>query len=130
MFKRLLQSEAYRLAHEFNATDFGLALPIVITITASEKFAAQFFATWENDSVELDNEEWREYHHIKIAFSEHWKDFNVLRCSVYHELVHCFQHEQGLECNHDASFWAWEKLAIIKGLTIRFPDDNFMVFIE
>ena len=59
------------------------------------------FAEWSNVFIEE-----MEFHRIRINFKMH-DNAEMLRETIAHELIHAWQHENGLECDHGESFSKW-----------------------
>lgn len=117
--KRLL-SEAYRYVYTYY-THFDLKLPIIVSISKCKRFNDDCFAllTIDNQSTKIEN------HHITLSFDRHYKDYEELRNTIFHELVHCWQYENDFDVEHDEKFWDWESIANDYGVTIRYEDDEF-----
>ena len=122
--KAIMLSRAYMYAHAWNGLYFKLTQAVVIRIKNEKRFSADCFGLWEN----ITDDEGREYHRITLDFSRHFENDQELRNSVFHELVHAYQHEVKEEVDHNASFWEWEEMAQNERATIRFFGDNFEDF--
>lgn len=130
MNKALLQSIAYAYAHKFNDNQFGLKLPFVVKITQAKKFNDSCYAEWSMENFVGINEPDTEYHVIIISFDRHYNDLQELQNSIFHEFCHAWQFEHDYDTEHNESFWRWQGIAEDIGLTIRYPDDNYMEFIK
>lgn len=118
----LLQSQAYKLAIEFNTQVFHLTKPYILKVTISKRFTLGQWAEWSgwiNDDGELD------YHLVKLSYDRLQSNAQELRNTIFHELAHAKIHELGGEPAHDAQFWQYEKIAKKFNCTIRFEDDNY-----
>lgn len=128
MDKKILQSVAYGFMYNFNNEVFKLQLPFVIEVTKSQKFNDNTFATFQ--PFVMDDDSGKAFHFFKFAFARHNADYQELKNSIFHEMVHAKMQELNPASNlaHDAEFWAWEKIAVSYGLTIRYPVDNYGEF--
>lgn len=103
---KILESEAYKMAHELNKAHFSLALPIVCKITKSKKFCSKFAAMWTLKECANFQGETIEYHEIKISWCAAMDKPHFLE-TIAHELVHCQQWERGIsKTPHNRAFFS------------------------
>lgn len=65
-----------------------------------DRMRGENFAEWQNIFVEEIN---CELHYMRFNFGK-LKDEKDLVDTIFHELIHCIQHEQGLEVDHGEFF--------------------------
>ena len=125
MNKRILQSIGYKFLHDFNNRYFNLKFPIILKVSKCKKFTNKYRGMWQNESLEIKDGEWKEYHVITISYPDLSIDIQDLQNTIFHELVHAKQYELKREVWHDLYFWEWENRANKIGITIRYLEDNY-----
>ena len=81
------------------AEDFGLTMPIKFKLTASEKVSGMYANSLDGDTGE-------QFHKVKVSFFFN-PTMDKMKETIIHELIHCWQYENGKRVGHGKSFKKW-----------------------